>query len=191
MRVFKTLDISKRCNHKLIYDKLPESGDYGLDNICILKENFSWNGEDKTDGTKFELCMKDWFDNMVCEGQELEIDEYAEKLHFAGFAYWGDAYETLKVVYEDGETEFARIAFSDWSHSPEEDIQTLFFMRDNPITQTGVCISSGRFVHLIYFHHCRCFVKRDKKIRKIVFPDNMFMHVFAVTLERAAEDCEA
>ena len=39
MKRHKALDMSGLFNHKLIYKELPKSGEYGLDNICILKED--------------------------------------------------------------------------------------------------------------------------------------------------------
>ena len=43
MKVFKTIDLSPFCNHKLVYERLPdEGGEYGLDNICVLKEDFKF-----------------------------------------------------------------------------------------------------------------------------------------------------
>ena len=36
----KKIDISLYCNHRLIYKKIPEKESYGLDNICVLEQDF-------------------------------------------------------------------------------------------------------------------------------------------------------
>ena len=51
MKVFKTIDLSPFCNHKLVYERLPdEGGEYGLDNICVLKEDFKFKERETIDG---------------------------------------------------------------------------------------------------------------------------------------------
>lgn len=52
----------------------------------------------------------------------IAVNEAADKLYFAGFAYWGDSCEKFEIVYEDGETENAEIALLDWSHGMQEGI---------------------------------------------------------------------
>ncbi|MFQ9736953.1 MAG: hypothetical protein ACLR06_04060 [Christensenellaceae bacterium] len=188
MKRHKALDMSGLFNHKLIYKELPKSGEYGLDNICILKEDFKLDGERLIDGVRFNFCVGEQTDNMICSGQSLAVNEAADKLYFAGFAYWGDSCEKFEIVYEDGETENAEIALLDWSHGMQEGIRMRFFTRSGSLKTAGICISSGRLIHLVYFHRFEYIVKKGKKIREIIFPDNMFMHIFATTIETNGED---
>ena len=181
MKRHKALDMSGLFNHKLIYNKLPKSGEYGLDNICILKEDFKLDGERLIDGVRFNFCVGEQTDNMICSGQSLAVNEAADKLYFAGFAYWGDSCEKFEIVYEDGETENAEIALLDWSHGMQEGIRMRFFTRSGSLKTAGICISSGRLIHLVYFHRFEYIVKKGKKIIEIIFPDNMFIHIFSTT----------
>lgn len=68
MKVFKTIDLSPFCNHKLVYERLPdECGEYGLDNICVLKEDFKFKARETIDGAEFAFSFSD-FDNVVATG---------------------------------------------------------------------------------------------------------------------------
>lgn len=187
MTKFKMLDISELCNHKLIYEELPEKGEYGLDGICILKEDFKPKDKTLLDGVEFDFYLGKTADNIVCEGQEIEINEKAEKLHFLGFAYWGDASEGMKIEYGDGEEETKEIAFVDWARKAEDSIEMQILKKEGEIRTAEICLSSGRLVHPVYIHHYEGKMNGNKKIRKIVLPDNMFMHIFAVTLEEGAD----
>lgn len=190
MKNFKSLDISKLCNHKLIYEELPEKGEYGLDGICILKEDFKLKDKTLLDGVKFDFYLGETADNVISEGQEIEINEKAEKLHFLGFAYWGDASEGMKIEYGDGEEETKEIAFVDWSWKAEDSIETQILKKEGEIRTAEICLSSGQLVHPVYIHHYECKINGDKRIRKIVLPDNMFMHIFAMTLEKEFDSDE-
>lgn len=187
MNAFKALDISELCNHKLIYGKLPESKGYGLDGICILKEDFKLKDGKLSDGIDYRFYVGEEADNIVCEGQELELNERVKAIHFIGFTYWGDACENFRLVYEDGTEEYVKVAFVDWSRSSQDCIETRFLIKNGSVTTAGICLSSGRIIHPVYFHHYGCRVNGDKKVRKMVFPDNMFMHIFAVTMEEEAD----
>lgn len=184
MSSLKALDISELCNHKLIYGKLLETEDYGLDNICILKEDFKFKDRETLDGIDFQFYVGEQADNIACEAQQLEINERVKALHFIGFTYWGDTCEYFRLVYEDGTVEYMNIAFVDWSHDIQNDVETSFLMKAGSVAKVGICISSGKMIHLIYFHHYTYRACSHKKLRKIIFPDNMFIHIFAVTIEK-------
>ena len=54
----KKIDISKYCNHKLIYENLPEGESYfGLDNICILKQDFLSKYKTLKQGDLYNYCL--------------------------------------------------------------------------------------------------------------------------------------
>ena len=186
MKVFKTIDLSPFCNHKLVYERLPdEGGEYGRDNICVLKEDFKFKERETIDGAEFAFSLSD-FDNVVCDRQRIRIGERAERLHVIGFGYWGDIFEDFQLVYDDDSAAYLRVALPDWSHAGKGDVVSQFYLRDVDVRPARVVLSSGSQRHLIYFHYCTCEVDSQKPIREIVLPDNMFMHVFAISLEKNA-----
>ena len=183
MSDFIKINLVSLVNHKLVYDLLPtEEKEFGLDKNCILKEDFKFKGEETINGAEFRFITGN-YDNMSCEGQRLEVGMAAEKLHVIGFGYWGDICENLKVVYDDGSSEIIQIVLPDWSHSEKDDAMTQFLCREKEIRNAKIVLSSGRLKHLIYFHHFACGLDKNKIIKELIFPDNMFMHIFALSLE--------
>lgn len=57
-------------------------------------------------------------------------------------------------------------------------------MRGNRIENLQVASSSGEDIHLIYFHDCICESNhQDKKVKEIILPNNMLIHIFAIKIE--------
>ena len=179
--MFYSLNIEKFCNHKLIYAELPKTEEFGLDNICILKDDFRIENPHLFKEVGFNFVFGN-YDNIVCERQTIEIGLKVKKIHIIGFAYWGNICEHFTIVYEDGSKECAKIPFFDWSHR---------IQNKSPDKPGQICglelfktvITSGRWVHLAYFHHSTYEVSTNKVIKEIILPDNMFVHIQAITLE--------
>lgn len=190
MRIFEKIDLKPFMNHKVIYEKLPEEGtEFGLDNICILKEDFKFRREERINGIEFRFETGET-DNIMCEKQSLKVGETIKKLHLVGFAYWGNIHDFLRIIYADGEEAMLKVGLADWSHSADAEIYIREFFKEDDISTAKIVLSSGRFSHLVYFHLFSGEVKADKPIREIILPDNMFMHIFAITLERESEDID-
>lgn len=188
MEKFNPIDIRKYLNHKLIYSKLPQGEfgeEIGLDNTYILSSNIKFSSKEILDNVCFCFSFGR-FDNIVCNGQTITLNEIATKIHFIGFAYWGDTNEFFKVVYEDLSVEMIKVPFIDWSHLPNNDKESINWYGEN-ISRVKSVITSGEDVTLINIHHMYCEINKNKKIKEIIFPENMFTHIFAMTLEN--ENC--
>ena len=190
MKSFIPLNLEEYFNHKIVYSKLPNGDigeEFGLDNICILESDIKLNEKDILDGVEFNFVFNQ-FDNIVCNRQKILIDSEATKIHIVGFAYRGDVNEYFKIVYSDMSEELMSVPFIDWAHKPNKAVMNSEELY-RQISTTRAVISSGEQIHLIYFHHITCDVKEKKKIKEIVMPDNMFTHIFAITLERETLEC--
>lgn len=188
MRRFIPINLKKHCNHKMLYRQLPNEMDgqeFGLDNICIIKSDVKLKTKEVLENTEFCFYFGQ-FDNVVCDRQKIEINTIATKLHLIGFAYWGDTNEYFKIVYDDFSEEIIRVPFIDWAHEPSSDPININMFGKNTSTVRTV-ITSGALTMLARFHHITCDIKTRKKIKDIVLPDNMFTHIFAMTLEN--ENC--
>ena len=190
MRIFEPVNLKPFMNYKIVCENVPENGEeFGLDNICILKEDFKFREIELINGIEFRFEIGE-YDNIICEKQRLKVDKLIKKLHVVGFAYWGDVQEFCKIIYADGEEEMLKIGMADWSYSVDSQIYIREFFKDEDISTAKIVLSSGRLSHLVYFHLFSCEVRADKQIREIVLPDNMFMHIFAITLERESEEID-
>lgn len=182
---FKNLDLADLCNHKLIYYGSPNpQRDAGLDNIYIIKDVFLAaqrapvkSSVDVTFDYQFGM-----YDNIQCEGQRIRLNLYAKKIHLVGFAYWGDAYENVEIVYEDGTRDWREVLFVDWAR-PFNHFLDLGQKKDARVEDLFALTSSGVLTHLIYMHDCICELDGRKHVKEIVLPDNMLIHLFAVTVE--------
>ena len=185
MSVFQTIDLKPYCNHRLIYaQQLKASGcdaDEGIDGTYVLKKDLKFNKEDCMDGVDF-LFSEGEYDNVVCERQRIEINAGGTKLHVVAFAYWGDTNEYFKIVFDDLSEELVKVPFVDWSHKFYRSFQNTIWAGEN-VTTPSIVISSGKLIHLIHFHHTVTELS-GKKIKEIILPDNMFIHIFAITLEK-------
>ena len=184
MSYFKPIDIKTYFNHRIVYSGLPEVKDgeeFGLDNICILKPDLKLKKNEKADGVDF-LFLFGENDNIICNGQKIEINETATKLHFIGFAYWGDFLEFIKIVYGDSSEERVKLSFIDWGHRYTADFKRRDMFGEN-ISTIVKTITSGAVNHIAYLHHMCCEIDKSKKIKEIILPCNMLTHIMAITLE--------
>lgn len=185
MKELIKLDVKPYCNHKFIYARAPKikegETDVGLDNEYVLKSDLRIQPVDEFDGIVFKFSFGR-YDNITCERQHIPVGQRINKVHFLAFAYWGNTNEYFKIIYQDGTEEFVRIPFIDWSHTASKKTQDIAVFGDNTTT-VKVAMCQGEDPHLVYFHHISCELKQGKTIKEIVFPDNMFIHIFAITLE--------
>ena len=87
-------------------------------------------------------------------------------------------------MFEDGSEEKFRLLLPDWAYELGAEHLSMQSEKYGCTVETAkVFPSSGRLLHFIYLYHFGYKLKKSGKIAKIVLPDNMFMHVFAVTLE--------
>lgn len=179
----RKIDISMYCNHKLIYKNLPESSSsFGVDNICILEQDYSRNDEASKQGILNNYCLCD-YDNIVCGGQKIFIGSKVKKWHFIGFAYWGDVNEIVKVVFDDNTEDWIEIAFIEWTRLFVHDVWNNNFAGDKQIENVRTVITSGDMVHLAHFHDCICEFCKGKSVKEIILPNNILVHIFALAIE--------
>ena len=163
----KKIDISLYCNHRLIYKKIPEKESYGLDNICVLEQDFLRKNNTDKHGSVCDYCLGD-YDNIVCDEQTIFIGSIVKKWHFIGFAYWGDVKELIKIIFDDDTEDWLEIAFIDWSHFFVHDIGNSNFAGNNQIENVLTAITSGNMVHLAYLHDCICEFCKEKTVKEII-----------------------
>ena len=179
----KKLDLSLVCNHRLLYETAPtQSEKGGLDDIYILHSNLQWNPREIFNGIDFYFVFGRC-DNVICQSQRLPVNFKAGKIHLISFAYWGDTSENITVFYTDGSEETVRVPFLEWSHPFNETKQQIVY-GDNEITTIKEVPTSGAVIHKACFHHVACDLNSEKEIAAIELPDNLLLHIFAITFEK-------
>ena len=76
-----------------------------------------------------------------------------------------------------------RVPFTDWSHMAYGCID-VSFNYDGKTTTIRKFITTGAWKYMAYLHHITCETAQRKTVKEIVLPDNMFIHIFAITLEK-------
>ena len=181
---FKPIDLTKHCNHKLFYDAFPHGeACFGIENVCILKKDFF---DEEKILKKDIVCdfLRGDLDNVVCDSQRIPINSKVKRWHFIGFSCWYDANEFVRIVYEDGTEDFIDVTFVDWSYHFVPDCWNRDISRGNKIENVRVAVSAGEAVRLVYFHDCICELKNEKTVKEIILPNNILVHMFALTIEK-------
>lgn len=179
----KKIELKQHYNHKLIYDYIPSNNElFGLDNIYISMKDYI-NKKNLLQQDFFDEPSFEKYDNVVCEGQTVFIGTRAKRFHFIGFAYWGGVNELFHVVYDDGTSDVFEITFEDWSRSCVKNLTEKILEYENVVEDVLSVVSSGAMIHPIYFHDSIYETKSDKKVEKIIFPNNIMIHIFALAIE--------
>ena len=175
------IDLSDIANHKFVYghDIITDETS-GLDGIYFEKEIFTyeWNHWVKD---IFKL-PDSFFDNVECDRQSVYIGENVKGFHFLGFFFWGSNTEHILVEFDNGDTEVLKVMFEDWTNLLKSD-QHLFRESSLDGCETLFAITTRGEFHIVYFHHAKCELKHKGKVKRLILPENMFMHIFAITAE--------
>lgn len=180
---FEKIDLSPVCNHKLFYDAEPApSRENGLDGIYILRKDLRWGEEENLGGVDFKFSFGE-YDNVICNSQKLPIGFAAQRIHLISFAYWGPTQEKITVYNKDGSQTTARASFLEWSHPFDDPRQQIIYGGEFAKTIKEVTTSGVR-IHKACFHHVACDLNSEKEIAAIELPDNLLLHIFAITFEK-------
>ena len=184
--MFKYISLRDKFNHRLFYSCIPPlDKEFGIDNVFLLNEDATdivyLLGQNKN----LDVASKEkkQYDNIVCNSQHIKIGLKINKIHFGGFACWGDNCEVIKIIFEDGTESWFEATFIDWSYPFDPCYKNNSLIKENLIKDLCVFLSSGEQKRLVYFHDCICKINEEKIIREIVLPDNMFIHIFAIAVE--------
>lgn len=127
----------------------------------------------------FEFNWNQKFDNLICQGQEIEI---TEKFNISGIAFiccaeWGAVDEKIEIKGAGKERILLNVHIHDISQYEEKDaciIGKTYDMQGNNIQK-----KSALFVQVHHFEKCR--------IDKIILPNSNNVHILAITLLKDQE----
>ncbi len=176
------LDLTGVMNHKMAYGKNDVVDDAsGVDGDYLDKDVLTHLWE-RSAGNLFRLS-NEFYDNIECDGQTVSVNAFVTKLHFLGFFFWGNNTERVTVEYADGYTETVSVTLEDCIYSLNN-TKSLFAEYSGEGCETLFATTiQGNNVRIAYFHHAECELRHKGKVSKLVLPQNLFMHVFAITIE--------
>jgi len=129
-------------------------------------------------GIPFVFRIDNGFDNIAAENQKIPIDATARKIFILGTSCQGDYCEEFGILKSDGVIEKYFLGLTDfWSAQAYFD-DDLALRTDYCHSQTGIAhdMKMSLWVNSIN-------LKKNEKIKYLILPDNIFFHIFAITLE--------
>lgn len=143
--------------------------DYFPLNQIINLKNFVFRIPEKKSGRN---------DNVQCNRQKIIVDkDFYDGIQILGCSEWGNYTEELTIVFEDESIEKISITLNDWipNFFQSEEMNVLIeskkSVKEDDITEEDCNI-----------YGVMCAIKGRKKIKGIILPECISMHVFALTM---------
>ena len=180
---FIPLDLSAHYNYRLIYPDDDIKPDSGLDGAGISEASyFTLSKPVLLDNIPYIFKSKAGLDTVNCNAQEVTLpDAPFTKIHLLGFMFWGANHDFMQIKYRNGQTISAEIYFKDWAND--------YVFRDAKADKLKVKAvkrlhSCGNIDVPLYLYHCEYENQTGGKPNSLILPDNMYMYIFAATVER-------
>lgn len=188
---FEIIDLKKYFNHKVVYNPKKEIIK-GLGGDAYNKIGFFEFDKISLSETKipFMFSKADNADNITCESQEILMPKKKfVTIHIAGFMHWGEKFDYIKCKYADDTVESLKFCFFDWTNNIIENghLDRLLKCYDyvKILRRCASCCSTQHgYKGPLFVYNLACSLNSEKELTSIVLPDNMFAHIFAITLER-------
>lgn len=175
-----SINIDKLLEHKIFYDSIPEDGEeHGVSGICISDEAFFGEKLNREFGdVPFEFRgTSSERDNLICACQHIEIGiENVRKLAFLGFNEFGNYRDMLTVVGKDGSIHSEQLFF----YGLNQSIETLYASEKNELCSEAVKTIANEYLEVTLYKFEIQFESFD--IKEIFLPDNIEMHIMAVSV---------
>ena len=124
-------------------------------------------------------------DTVVCEGQRLSIKGEFDLVHFIGFFYWGENFETYYVVTKTCQSIPYKICFPDWSRKIVEKPEPYQLACGYKNILPGLTLhSNGKEKRELNIFHYISDLSGRKQLSEIILPDYFLLHILAITCEK-------
>lgn len=151
-------------NRYIILKSIPQNGILSVENMKFDINNMAFNN----------------LDNIFCNGQEIDINkENCKCIMFLACSEFSSYTEEVKVIYENDISETLKLKVTSWlSNKP---------VYDEVVALSGSgAVNSGDKVNVYPFQvslFAKCYsLKRQGKIKKIIMPNCLNIHIFSITI---------
>ena len=183
------LDLTKIYNHKMV---LPEGStaddenNLGISDHFIKENSFKFNEIVKNGDCEciFRRNEKGQ-DNVICNSQVLKIKrQKIRKITVFGFSCWGYFKEYLILKCANGTKFNAKAHFADFAYSGLNVAKvSLGKDRENYVDMSKEFCSLDLNTGTGYMYYYETEYDKLIEVDEIIFPDNCFMNIFAITLD--------
>ncbi len=128
-------------------------------------------------GIPFRVQSESRFDNIFADNQRIAIGSNAKSIYILGVSCQGDYQEEINVFYDDDQYETYLCGFSDFlSIEPYfNDILGRRFEYSHTANGINENLKISLWVNKID-------VTSSKRIKELILPKNIFLHIFAITV---------
>ena len=183
------LDLRNICNHRMVYPEEQQQNndiDFGINGNTINEKDIPFDVPIRLNDLACVLRKNAaGYDNAECCSQCLDVDEVETKaITIFGFCSWGYFKENFELIFADGTSGAARAYFSDICYPLTESAK--YTIGIDKVNYLDGCKIFYKFRcrdgtgHLYYY---RTYLRERKKLKKILFPNNCLMNIFAITIE--------
>jgi hypothetical protein len=187
------VDLKHYFNYRLVYPQNTEvqetdTDNYkGITNNFFFEEDFDFKKLITTGNEEFIFERnKDLNDCIECRQTVVEVPDIdCKRISLAGISTWGMYKEKFKLIFDDGSSDNAIGYFADVAW-PVHKYQQWFLGIEKEAMLDGskiLCGPKKAREHEFYIYHYSTEFEKTRKLKKIIFPDNIFMYIFAITLE--------
>ena len=180
------VDLKPYFNLRMAYpqDTALNEVDYiGTHNYFFIQEGMEW-GIISNHEAAIKLERTDNFDCIECNNQIIEVPGITgDKIVIAGCCIWEFYNEKFKIEYDDGSTEYVPVCFGDWARSIEDFTKYTLELETSQYEKCKILKECPRRDGTAYIYYVAASLNHAQKVKRIIFPDNICMFIFGITLE--------
>lgn len=175
-----SINIDSLLDHKILFDTLQEDGEeHGVSGICIIDGAFSDESLNREcGGVPFEFRgSESGNDNFICARQHIGIGlDNVKKIAFLGFNEFGNYGDRFTVVGKNGSIRSEELFF----YGLNQSVETLYTSEMSELCSEAVKTTANDYLD-VNLYKCEVPVE-GFDIDEIVLPDNIEMHIMAVSV---------
>jgi hypothetical protein len=150
---------------------------------CFFQDDLDWGGRICGGEAEIRLERTEEHDCVECDNQTVEIpNAECRKITIAGGCAWEYFREMFKIVFTDGTFAYAGVNFGDWALSHEPWIATSMEAEAREFLH-NVLKECERRDGRVFIYYDATELPETKRVKRIIFPDNICMFILGITLE--------
>lgn len=192
LEIFECVNIDNYFNNRVVYDPNKRDEIVGIDGDAYIDKTFpKMNAISKTDdNVPIHFAKTEKGDNIIAQNQTIEIKQGTyTKAYFFGFMHWGAKYDYVKFRFSNGCEIKKKVWFYDWNNPADEAIDSGRLIDGfDRVKKICKCVGISKYglgvKGAVYVYSYDVDLPRNAELIEIILPDNMFMHIFAITLKK-------
>lgn len=177
---FRNLNLEELLDHKIFYTTfLDDEEEHGVSGICVCDSIFVKERMDELyNGNPFVFAgSENKVDNLICSSQHISVNlDNVKKIVFLGFNEFGNYRDYFTIIDSRENISRKEIFF----YGLTQNIDTLYYSEKHDSCKMALhTIANGYLAVYFYTYEVELY---GCSIREIILPNNMEMHIMAITV---------